>query len=141
MDYQQLAEEVLRSLPVLRSRVRRLDEGFRREIFTLGYVVKHGGGVSPGEISSAFAVSSARVAVTLNGLEEKGLITRRIDPADRRHVIVDPTPAGTEQAARTYRAMVEKTQEILRRLGDEDAQALVRLVHKLSALASEGEGS
>ena len=134
-----MAEECLRAFPVLRSRVRQFDENFRGEILTLAFIVGNGGGMSPGELSSALAVSSARVAVTLNGLESKGFITRRIDPADRRHVIVDPTPEGTAEARRNYHTMVRRTSEILQRLGEEDALAITRVIGRLAGLAPDGD--
>ena len=72
----------------------------------LGYLCESGREVSAGEISDYMEVSTARVAVLLKKMSDKGLITKQSDPHDKRKVMVSITPLG-----RT--AFEEKKKEII----------------------------
>ncbi|MBR5973766.1 MAG: MarR family transcriptional regulator [Clostridiales bacterium] len=72
----------------------------------LGFLISSGREVTAGEISEYMNVSTARVAVLLKKMSEKGLITRRSDPKDKRKVMVTITPLGIS-------AFEEKRKEIL----------------------------
>lgn len=43
----------------------------------------------------------------LDRLEQRGLITRKNDPADRRSFLVNATPKGRSVAAAAHRALLE----------------------------------
>ena len=100
MDYEELAKTLLSRMYTLnktRSQ-RNINEGMRGEGFVLQYIIRRGGNVLPSEISGFMDISTARMAAALNSLERKGLITRRIDPSDRRQILVDLTDKGKEFA-------------------------------------------
>ena len=59
--------------------------------------------ITPTEICHMLDVSSPRVTTVLNSLEKKGMITRTLDPNDRRSVIV-----GLTKKAAEYEKMREK---------------------------------
>ena len=72
----------------------------------LGFLMCSGKEVSAGEISEYMNVSTARVAVLLKKMADKGLITKQTDPQDGRRVMVSITDAGKE-------LFLEKQKEIL----------------------------
>ncbi|MBR2750299.1 MAG: MarR family transcriptional regulator [Clostridiales bacterium] len=72
----------------------------------LGFLMCSGHEVSAGEISEYMNVSTARVAVLLKKMSDKGLITKKNDPEDGRRVLVSITEQGKE-------AFYEKQKEIL----------------------------
>src|SRR5579863_8153038 len=53
-------------------------------------------------VGAALSLDPSNVVGLLNELEERGLITRRRDPADRRRHIVEVSPTGADELALTY---------------------------------------
>lgn len=136
MDYQALAEQFLSSGSFMRDAPqRRIDESMRGENFVLFFIASRGTSVVPGDISLAMDVSTARVAAALNRLEDKGWITRRIDPNDRRRVLVELTPAGSQVAQQHRQQVLGHTVRMLELLGEHDATELVRIWQRLRELA------
>lgn len=132
-DYNVLARELMEQM-LGRHKIKPfkdIDENLHGGAFVLHFVW-HKKEVLPKEISDAMGVSSARVAVALNDLEEKGLITREIDTSDRRKIIVRPTKLGAEIAAEKTENILRKTECMLKSLGEDDARALVRIIGRLA---------
>ncbi|HHX12372.1 MAG TPA: MarR family transcriptional regulator, partial [Clostridiales bacterium] len=86
MDYTQLAYEFMETMNQIKIRNmhKQFNESMHGEIFTLYFISQHEGNVIPSDISNEIGISTARVAATLNSLEKKGMVTREIDPSDRR---------------------------------------------------------
>ena len=135
MDYTGLAAELLEKMQSLHKAKphRLINEALQGGAFVLHYIALQGGDVLPGEISQEMGVSSARVAAALNGLEDKGLITRRIDKNDRRKILVGFTKKGKAYAERQHRAVTETAGKLLEMLGEEDATEYVRITGRLAA--------
>jgi DNA-binding MarR family transcriptional regulator len=53
-------------------------------------------------VGAALSLDPSNVVGLLNELEERGLITRRRDPADRRRHIVEVSAAGADELGQTY---------------------------------------
>lgn len=136
MDYSKLAEEFLQNTYRLsrHSMYKKINESMHGEIFALQYIASQKGAVQPSEISNMTHVSSARIAATLNSLESKGLITRRIDSKDRRRILVELTPNGKEEANKYFHKILKKVSYILSELGEHDATEFVRIINKLSEI-------
>jgi DNA-binding MarR family transcriptional regulator len=73
----------------------------------------------------------------LNSLEEKGLITRRIDSDDRRKIIVEITPKGTEHIENLHREATENLKRLLMTIGEKDSKEFVRILGRLSEVLSK----
>lgn len=139
MDYTHLAQEFMGIMHQLRKRgpQKQISDSMHGETFVLLYINRHEGNVIPSEISNELGISTARVAATLNSLESKGLITRRIDVDDRRRILVEVTPAGKEQVEEHFRMVLKTTENMLRYLGDDDAREYVRIMKRLSEKSPE----
>ena len=139
MEYDQLAFEFMEKMKLLQRAKphKHINEAVQGEAFVLHYIAYNGGDVLPGEISHEMDVSSARIAAALNALEKKGLITRRIDPKDRRKILVAVTGAGMEEAERHRQAAVGVAAKMLGMLGERDAAEYVRITGKLAEIARE----
>ncbi len=139
MDYHALAQELMYSMYLMNKSKphRELGDRMRGEAFVLQYAFQHEGPVLPSEISQAMNISSARMAATLNTLERKGLVTRQIDPADRRRIIVHLTEEGLAAAKRGQQAMSEHMVQMLETLGEDDAREFVRLSGKVARIVVE----
>ncbi len=140
MDYEQLAHVFLIKFRKFRKGVlSQFDESFRGELCALAYIVEKDGSVSPSEISNEMNVSSARIAATLNSLESKDFITRKIDASNRRRIIVDPTPQGQEWATKNYHQAIGTYANLLEHLGEQDSLEFIRIIGRLAEIASETE--
>ena len=136
MDYAALAAEWMRhmqSLHKMKSQ-KNIIESMHGEGVVLQCIAAHGGGVLPGEIGHEMDVSSARIAAALNKLEKKGLVTRQIDPKDRRKILVGITPEGERLTHAHQAAMLAHVAKMLALLEERDAQEYVRITKRLSEL-------
>jgi DNA-binding MarR family transcriptional regulator len=93
--------------------------------------------VLPGEIGVMMGISSARVSAALTALENKGLITRKMDSDDRRKIIVDLTEAGLERARKHRKTALDSATRILETLGERDAKEFVRILGRVAGAAAE----
>ena len=71
----------------------------RGECFVLRCLARSKAPLLPSDLSEQSHASTARIAVVLNTLEKKGLISRAIDPTDRRRILVSLTNVGQEYVA------------------------------------------
>jgi len=138
MDYTELAKQFIDiSYRFARDhRQKIIDEATHGESFVIIIIAQKNGSVMPSEISHEMNISSARVAAALNSLESKGLITRRIDKNDRRKILVDLTPSGSQLAAERVQSVIHEATQLLMMLGDEDAKELVRIMGKFVSSSS-----
>ena len=139
MDYNKLAAELMSCMMSVR-RIKphkHMEEALHGEGFVLGYIAHHGGNALPGEIGHHMKVSTARIATALNNLEKKGLISRRIDPNDRRQILVGITQEGRELTDRHQRHVMEDTAKMLEYLGEHDAKEYVRIMRRLAEFRPE----
>jgi DNA-binding MarR family transcriptional regulator len=72
-----------------------------RHLIALKLLAEHGP-MSQHAVGTALSLDPSNVVGLLNELEERGLVTRRRDPADRRRHIVELSPAGSGELAQTY---------------------------------------
>lgn len=129
VDYRELAAEFFKDLHSLRKArpQKHISESLRGEAFALQYIAFHDGPVLPGEISGEMGISSARIAAALNSLEKKGLVTRRIDPEDRRRILVELTEQGAAQAQEHTEEVLNNITLMLSQLDEHDAREYVRI--------------
>lgn len=134
MEYEVLAREFMECMHMIKKAgpQKPIEESMRGEAFVIQFLSHHGDSVLPSEISNIMGISTARIAATLNSLEKKGWITRRIDTDDRRRILVDLTSEGKAHAEQHHRHMMENTIKLLSMLGEEDAREYVRLSRKLA---------
>ncbi|AIZ57306.1 transcriptional regulator SlyA [Candidatus Methanoplasma termitum] len=139
MNYDDLTTEFIRNMQLIRKATHkgRIPDSIQGETFVLIFIKERHGKIIPSDISDAIGVSSARVATALNSLENKGLITRRIDSDDRRKIIVELTPEGMKLAEERKKAHTERIGAMLALLGEEDSAELVRIVGRLSDIISK----
>ena len=139
VDYTELAKQFLNNTYQFRKgyHQKKIDETMQGEAFVIMYLSKRGGDVLPGEISNKMNITSARVASALNSLENKGLITRTMDPSDRRRILVELTPSGKELAGSYEQKALDGAKRILEMLGEQDALEFVRILGKIANLSSE----
>ena len=139
MDYRKLAEDFMQKMFLLSKArpQRKMHESMKGESFMLHFLAHHSSSAQPSELSGSMDISTARIAAALNNLERKGLITRRIDPSDRRRILVDLTEAGKAIAQEQHQEILDHTATLLSMLGEEDAREYVRITGRLAEFASK----
>ena len=76
-------------------------------------------------------ITSGTMTNRLDRLERAGLVTRLLDPQDRRGVLVELTPQGFELVERALQAHVAYEAQLVRPLSTEEQALLVGLLRKL----------
>ena len=102
------------------------------EMFILDYLERKNGTVMPGELSVMMRDSSARTAIALRNLEQKGYIERDIDKRDRRKILVSITEEGRKLARDERAALLRKMKLIVSELGEEDTREYIRIVGRIA---------
>ena len=93
--------------------------------------------VSPRDLSEYLNVSSARIASSLNGLQEKGLVTREADKKDRRKIIVELTKEGALKAEEISELHFKQVKSMLNKLGKETSKVLLEIIKKMEHVIKE----
>ncbi|HCC00063.1 MAG TPA: hypothetical protein DEP42_02385 [Ruminococcaceae bacterium] len=135
MNYQDLAHEfidAMREFQIGNAR-RQANETLMGKNFILFFLSGHVGDVIPSDISRAMGTTPARVAAALNSLEKEGIITRRIDPSDRRRILVELTVSGEKQAKVQDEIRLASTANMLEYLGEKDAKNYLNIMKKLAS--------
>jgi DNA-binding MarR family transcriptional regulator len=106
-----------------------------------GYVVLLGLGDEPVYTQSALAkairADKTRIIGVLDELQQRGLIHRAPDPADRRAHLVSLTPDGRTTRERAQREIQEQEDQLLTHLSAADRRVFLRALQTLAALTAE----
>ncbi|WP_010627589.1 MarR family winged helix-turn-helix transcriptional regulator [Halomonas sp. KM-1] len=78
------------------------------------------------------ALDRNTVAVVVKKLEERGLVTRRRNPEDRRSMLVTLTDAGEALRMEAEAAVLQAQDDILGPLDEQERETLCRLLQRLA---------
>jgi DNA-binding MarR family transcriptional regulator len=95
--------------------------------------------MTPTALTRALFISAGGLTKRLTRLEARGLVARRLDPGDRRSLLVALTEDGIglgEAAARAHAAVIE---ELVDRLPPDRRDRLADLLHELLVEAERGD--
>jgi DNA-binding MarR family transcriptional regulator len=98
-----------------------------RHIVALTLLSDHGP-ANQGDLGDALRLDPSNVVALLNELEERGLVTRRRDPADRRRHIVELSTEGHAELASTQARLSCVEDELFRALSAEERVVLYGLL-------------
>ena len=91
-------------------------------------LLRDSGPASQQGLADALSLDPSNVVGLLNELEERGLITRRRDPADRRRHIVELSADGENELACADARLSRVEDELLSALSAEERETLYRLL-------------
>jgi DNA-binding MarR family transcriptional regulator len=87
-------------------------------------------------VGTALSLDPSNVVGLLNELEERGLVTRRRDPVDRRRHIVELSAAGSGEVAQSYNQLGLVEDDLFKALTADERAALYGLLSRaVEALA------
>jgi len=101
-----------------------------RHLIALRLLGEHGP-TSQHDLGVALSLDPSNVVGLLNELEERGLITRRRDPADRRRHIVALSAAAPADAAQAYDQLGQVEDDLLRALTADERRTLYALLARV----------
>ena len=108
--------------------------GFDPREFGLVTVVRNRPGMTQQELASVARIDPSSMVTVLDGLEERGIVERRVDAKDRRRRAVHLTEAGE----RTWQALQREARKagmaFLEPLTPEERTQLNELLRKLAGL-------
>ena len=94
--------------------------------------------LSANQVAHKGAIDKVAVSRAVNRLLERGLLTRHIDPSDRRRSVLALTRDGHELHQQIAPAAIERESRLLAGLSQEEQNEFNRLIDKLlSVLASQ----
>ncbi len=99
-------------------------------------IIERLGGVTAGRLARESGLSTGAVTTVLDRLERSGLARRNSDPADRRRVLVEMTPAAQDANEELYRPLVEAATEQTLRYSEQEL-ALLREYLRASRVLTE----
>ncbi|MDR8407509.1 MarR family transcriptional regulator [Nonomuraea sp. 3-1Str] len=92
---------------------------------------------SQSALAQAIRADKTRIIGVLDGLQERGLIERRADPADRRTHLLSLTAEGRRVRDAAQAGIQQQEDRLLARLPAEDRDAFLRALQTLSAVPRE----
>lgn len=130
MIYEDTAEELMRAMEsfIQTEHARTFDKRSKGEGMVLKYLSCNSGTAVPNDLAEWSHNSPARIAATLNRLEEKGEIVREVDPNDRRKITIKITRAGSKRTSKEHSEMRNRITTTLKAMGEHDAKEFVRTI-------------
>ncbi|MEV0649356.1 MarR family transcriptional regulator [Phytomonospora sp. NPDC050363] len=101
------------------------------EFDILGTLRRSGSALTAGQLVESAMVTSGAITNRIDRLVAKGLVTREVDPGNRRSVQIALTPTGLELIDRVVVAHVDLEAKILDRLSPGDREGLAGLLRTL----------
>lgn len=113
--------------------------GLRRHEFDVLAVLRRAGepfALTAGELAARTYVTSGTMTSRLDGLTQRGLVTRAADREDGRLVRVELTAAGRQLVDAAFEELIAAERDLLAPLGDDARRALAGSVRVLLATAT-----
>jgi DNA-binding MarR family transcriptional regulator len=96
--------------------------------------------LAPTVLSRSLLISAGGLTKRLSRLEERGLVARRLDPEDRRSLLVALTKPGRVLAEAAVTAHARATARLFDGLSPDDGERLADLLRKLLVSCEQGRG-
>ncbi|SDP75649.1 DNA-binding transcriptional regulator, MarR family [Actinopolyspora xinjiangensis] len=90
-------------------------------------------GIEQSQLGHHAAIDKATLASLLTRMEQRGLISRTVDPADRRRRLVELTDQGRTELRASAPVAEAVDSELLDRISDSERRELHRILGKMSA--------
>jgi DNA-binding MarR family transcriptional regulator len=97
----------------------------RTDLRCLDILDRHEKPITAGMLAEQSGLTTGAVTTVIDRLERAGLARRSQDPADRRRVLVGPTPEAKRLAAELYGGLVEESGPLFDRYGDDELRLLI----------------
>jgi DNA-binding MarR family transcriptional regulator len=128
----QMAQAAIVTNQVFDEQVGHQRSGLRRVEFTILALVQGNRDVTARQLARALAVTPPNIAIWLDRLESRGLVTRERSASDARMQHVRLTTRGVALVDRSVQALLEGERIALEALSAAERAMLVELLHKVA---------
>jgi DNA-binding MarR family transcriptional regulator len=97
----------------------------RTDLRCLDILDRAGTAITAGALAHEMGLTTGAVTTLVDRLERAGLARRAPDPADRRRVLVEPTPEAGRLGQLLYGGLAEESRPILDRYSDDELALLI----------------
>ncbi|MBV9121709.1 MAG: MarR family transcriptional regulator [Chloroflexi bacterium] len=135
-----LVQELLAQLRAFSSDGERLDEaiaahfGVARSDARCMDVLSQHGRMGVGELAAAVGLSSPAVSALLDRMERAGYVERIHDTADRRRVVVVPTPKAAQEAGLLFAGLIEDCRLVAESYSDDQLRLITGFLDRIRAV-------
>jgi DNA-binding MarR family transcriptional regulator len=105
------------------------------------YLVQAAPDVRMSDLSAQLGVSLSTISGVVDRLVDQGFLERRDDPADRRHVVIRITDAGTTQLQLFRELSAGQVRDLLARMDEADLAVVERALDILATAAGSPRGA
>ena len=102
-----------------------------RSYSVLALACEHADGLGQRQFAEELGLDPSQIVALVDDLEARDLITRRVDPADRRNKRIDATDTGRALCVDAQRALASTQSDILSALGDRGVRELRQTLHSI----------
>ena len=102
-----------------------------------GEVLDRLGPMTIGDLARAVGVSPGAATALIDRLEHAGMARRVPDVANRRRILVEPTPDGRRRSMAVFGGLIQSATQLLDRYQDEELELFVDLIRGLRQLLSD----
>jgi len=88
-------------------------------------VLEERGRMSAGELATAARLTSGAITAVVDRLERLGYVRRVADPADRRRVLIEPTPAVYEATRELMQVLADEGRPMVERYSDDQLRLML----------------
>ncbi|RSM60083.1 MarR family transcriptional regulator [Kibdelosporangium aridum] len=92
------------------------------------------GPMSSGEVAAELGLTNAAISAMAARLEKHGYVTREIDPADRRRVLLRVEEEGAERAFALFDDVYQSMVELFGEYQERDLQTLAEILPRFRAI-------
>jgi DNA-binding MarR family transcriptional regulator len=127
-----LAERLARVTRLLRTSSSRAEiAGLSNARYDLMHALIHGGPMRMGAAANQLGISARTITPMVDALENDGLLTRTVDPTDRRAQVLALTPAGKRLMHKAHTERMALAARIFEPLDDAEQATLSALLEKI----------
>jgi DNA-binding MarR family transcriptional regulator len=106
-------------------------DGLRGPHYRLLVALEESGPASQADLSRSTGLDRSDIVGLLADLEDRALVKRKVDPANKRRNIVSPTAAGKRKLLALDRVVDAVQEQVASPLSATERRQLLKLLHKL----------
>jgi DNA-binding MarR family transcriptional regulator len=100
-------------------------------------IVGRGGHSQPTELARALGFTTGGVTAVLDRLERAGYVRRRLDPSDRRRLVVEVTDKTTQRDTEVFGELMGRTRSIIDTYADADLAMICGFLEQVSQITAQ----